>query len=97
MVTQDGSITNELYIKPTHSGILLHYDSAHPKSLKVAIAQSQLQIALWVSNTPSGSIKSGTKMKVCWRMATQSTPSLGNRKEQLPIKKNGRWTTMVDS
>ena len=50
-ITQDGSVTTELYIKPTHSGIL-HYDSAHPKSLK-----SQLQRALQVSNTPSGSTK----------------------------------------
>ena len=61
-VTQDGSVTTELYIKPTHSGILLHYDSAHPKSLKDAIAQSQLQRALRVSNTPSGSTRSVTKM-----------------------------------
>ena len=36
-ITQDGSITTELYIKPTHSGILLHYDSAHPKSTKDAM------------------------------------------------------------
>ena len=49
-VTQDGSVTTELYIKPTHSGILLHYDLAHPKSLKDAIAQSQLQRTLRVSN-----------------------------------------------
>ena len=57
MVTQDGSITIELYVKPTHSGIPIHYDSAHPKSLKDATAQSQLQRALRVFNTPSWSTR----------------------------------------
>ena len=61
-ITQDSSLTTELYIKPTHSGILQHYDSAHPKSLKDVIAQSQLQRALRISNTPSGSTRSVMKM-----------------------------------
>ena len=61
-ITQDGSVTTELYIKPTHSGILLHYDSAHPRSTKDAIAQSQMQRALRVSNTPSGSTRSTRKI-----------------------------------
>lgn len=37
-VTQDGTITTELYMKPTHSGILVHHSSAHPRSTEDAVA-----------------------------------------------------------
>ena len=37
-VAQDGSISTELHVKPTHSGILLNYSSVHPQSTKIAIA-----------------------------------------------------------
>ena len=54
-ITQDNTIATELYIKPTHSGILLHYSSAHPTSTKEAIAFSQMNRALRVSSTSTGS------------------------------------------
>ena len=42
-------------IKPTHSGILLHYDSAHPTSTKNAMVYSQISKATRVLSTQAGS------------------------------------------
>jgi hypothetical protein len=54
-LTKDGTITTELYVKPTHSRILLHHNSAHPRATKEAVAFSQTNRALRVSNTTAGS------------------------------------------
>ena len=56
-ITRDNTIATELYIKPTHSGIL-HYSPAHPTSTKEAIAFSQMNRALRVSSTSTGSSQS---------------------------------------
>lgn len=61
-LTEDGTITTELYIKPTHSGVLLHHSSAHPRSTKVAVASSQMNRALRVSSTSAGSSRSTEKI-----------------------------------
>ena len=39
-------IETELYIKPTNSGIILHYESAHPTSTKHNIARNQFRRAI---------------------------------------------------
>lgn len=54
-LTKDGTISTELYIKPTHSGILLHHSSAHPRSTKEAVALSQMNRAMRDSSTTAGS------------------------------------------
>ena len=38
-------LANELYIKPTNSGIVLHSYSAHPSSTKISKARNQLKRA----------------------------------------------------
>lgn len=35
---QDGKVYTEIYIKPTHSKIFLHYNSAHPTHIKLEVA-----------------------------------------------------------
>ena len=61
-LTEDGTITTELHIKPTHSGVLLHHSSAHPRSTKVAVASSQMNRALRVSSTSAGSSRNTEKI-----------------------------------
>ena len=39
-------IETELYIKPMNSGIILHYESAHPKSTKHNVARNQFRRAI---------------------------------------------------
>ena len=39
-------IETELYIKPMNSGIILHYESAHPMSTKHSVARNQFRRAL---------------------------------------------------
>ena len=95
-ITQDGSVTIELYIKPTHSGILLHYDSAHPKSLKDAIAQSQLQRALQVSNTPSGSTKGVMKMTSTLEKNDYLANTITRAQKRANVTKKQRKMTMMD-
>ena len=57
-ITEDGTITTEIYIEPAHSGVLLHHSSAHPRSTKVAVASSQMNRALRVSSASAGSSRS---------------------------------------
>ena len=48
-VEQSGNVTRietELYIKPINSGLILHYESAHPKSTKRNAARNQLRRAI---------------------------------------------------
>ena len=40
------TIGTELYIKPTNSGIILHYHSAHPTLTKHNMARSQFDRAI---------------------------------------------------
>ena len=51
---QDGRVCTELYIKPTHSGVLLHYNSAHPKHVKMGVAIGQMRRAVRIANTREG-------------------------------------------
>ena len=75
-ITQDGTISTELYIKPTHSGILLHYDSAHPTSTKNAMAYSQISRAIWVSSTQAGGRRGAKKVvRMLERNGTLHLPS----------------------
>ena len=47
-IAPDGFIQTELFIKPTHSGVLLHYMSAHPETIKRAVACMQaIREQLW--------------------------------------------------
>ena len=45
---------SELYTKPTHNGVLLHYTSTHHHSTKQAIATSEIRRATVVANTQEG-------------------------------------------
>lgn len=71
-IAQDGSIRTELYIKPTHSGILPNYDSAHPQSTKMAIAESQIRRAACVANS-DGSTKRGS-LKIASMLRSNGYP-----------------------
>ena len=46
----DQSYTTELFVKPTHSGITLHYDSAHPKRTKENTLENELRRAVRLSS-----------------------------------------------
>ena len=41
----DQKYTTELYVKPSHSGIILPYDSAHPKRTKENTLENELRRA----------------------------------------------------
>ena len=71
-IAPDGSIVSEFYTKPTHSGVLLHYTSAHPHSTKEAIATSEIRRATAVANTQKG-VERGIK-KVTSRLEGNGYP-----------------------
>lgn len=62
-------IETELYIKPTNSGIILHYDSAHPKMTKHNMAREQFRRALRNSSKPSNEEKSIDKV---WKLLSEN-------------------------
>ena len=47
------TIETELYVKPTNSGIILHYHSAHPTQTKLNMARSQFTRAIRNSSSVS--------------------------------------------
>ena len=55
-------LATELYIKPTNSGIVLHFHSAHPSSTKISMARNQFKRALLVSSDKDREEKSVSKM-----------------------------------
>ena len=71
VVTQ-GQVTKietELYIKPTNSGIILHYKSAHPKSTKQNIVRSQFRRAI---RNSSSSAKERASIDKIWTLLVQN-------------------------
>ena len=58
----DTTIETELYIKPTNSGIMLHYDSAHPTQTKHNMARGQFIRAIRNSSNVSKEKKSIAKI-----------------------------------
>ena len=63
------SIETELYIKPTNSGIILHYDSAHPKMTKHNVAREQFKRAIRNSSTTNKEKKSIDKV---WKLLLEN-------------------------
>ena len=61
-IVPDEAILTELYVKPTHSSILLHYNCAHPKSTKESIAYLQLRRTTTVTSTEEGATRGTKKM-----------------------------------
>ena len=61
--TDSRALEFELYVKPTNVGIFLHYESAHPKSILLSVAENELRRALKRSNTDSGAERSLNKIK----------------------------------
>ena len=57
-------IETELHIKPTNSGIILHYESAHPTVTKYNMARSQFQRAIRNSSSDARAEKSVEKVWV---------------------------------
>lgn len=55
----------ELYIKPTNSGIILHYKSAHPTSTKHNIARNQFRRAM---RNSSSKAKEEASIKRIWEL-----------------------------
>ncbi|XP_043195743.1 uncharacterized protein LOC122367039 [Amphibalanus amphitrite] len=56
-------IETELYIKPMNSGIILHFDSAHPKSTKLNVARNQFKRAIRNSSSSMKERKSVEKIR----------------------------------
>ena len=54
----------ELFVKPSNVGIFLSYDSAHPKSVLLSVAENELRRAVKRSNTESGRLRSLDKIKM---------------------------------
>ena len=61
-VDEDFKYTTELYIKPNHSGVILHYDSAHPKATKKAVVRSQYKRAAAVSSNEAAKKRSARRI-----------------------------------
>ena len=57
-------LETELYIKPTNSGIVLHYKSAHPTSTKHSIARNQFRRAIKNSSNAQKEKRSIDKIRV---------------------------------
>ena len=58
----DQSYTTELFVKPTHSGITLHYDSAHPKRTKENTLENELRRAVRLSSDDQATVRSIQKI-----------------------------------
>ena len=54
----DNTYNTELYIKDTHSGISLHYQSAHPRITKENTLKNELRRAIRLSSTPQAVTRS---------------------------------------
>ena len=61
-VDEDGKYQTELYIKPTSSNIILHYESAQPMSMKKAVLRSQFQRAARLSSNDAARHRSTKKI-----------------------------------
>jgi hypothetical protein len=57
---RNGELQHELFIKPTHSGICLNFNSSHPISVKRGLVHSQLLRARRLSSSPA-TFESGQK------------------------------------
>ena len=53
----------ELFIKPSNVGIFLSFESAHPKSVLLSVAENELRRAIKRSNTDLGKLRSIDKIK----------------------------------
>ena len=58
----DGSIWTELFVNPSHSGVLLHYRSTQPETNKRAVAAMQMKRAVAVANTREGAERGADRM-----------------------------------
>jgi len=54
----DNTYSTELYVKDTHSGISLHYQSAHPRITKENTLRNELRRAIRLSSTPQAVTRS---------------------------------------
>ena len=72
LVTRDNitSVETELYIKPTNSGIILHYHSAHPTSTKHNIVRNQFCRAI---RNSSNATKQKESVKKIWNLLVQNS------------------------
>ena len=64
---QDNSYTTELFIKDTHSGIVLHCTSAHPRRTKVNTLKNELRRAYRVSSDPQSAKRSVKLVKTLFQ------------------------------
>ena len=60
---QDDSYSTELYVKDTHSGIVLHFASAHPRRTKVNTLKNELRRARRLSSDTQTANRSASKIK----------------------------------
>ena len=54
----DNTYSSELYIKDTHSGLSLHYQSAHPRVTKKNTIRNEIRRAIRLSFTPQAEARS---------------------------------------
>ena len=62
-VDQNFKYSTELYIKPTHSGIIIHQTSSHPMQTKKAVIRSEFRRAMRVSSDEAAGSRSCQKIQ----------------------------------
>ena len=62
-VHQNYKYSTELYIKPNHSGIIIHQTSSHPAATKKAVIRAEFRRAMRVSSDPDASERSCDKIQ----------------------------------
>ena len=90
MFMEDRTIAMELYIKPTHSGVLLHQSSAHPRSTKDTVASSQMNRALQVSSMTAGSSRSTEKIATMLEKNDYPTDMIVKSKKRATQRSSGQ-------
>ena len=62
-VASNSKYSTELYIKPNHSGIIIHATSSHPMATKKAVIRSEFRRATRLSSDPAASSRSCLKIQ----------------------------------
>ena len=87
----DDTYTTELYTKDTHSGISLHYQSAHPQAIKKNTLRNEIRRAIRVSSTPQAEERSISRITHTFHNNGYPTKLISSMIQE--VKKGTRTTT----